>query len=74
MLKIVDDIQQSFAEKKMVMLILLDLSSAFDTIDQDILLYKLLHHFGISGNVLKWLESYLKGRTFSVRMTQNWHC
>ena len=68
MLKIVDDIQQALAEKKMVMLVLLDLSSAFDTIDQDILLYKLLHHFGITGSVIKWIESYLKGRTFSVRI------
>ena len=50
------------------MLVLLDLSSAFDTIDQDILLFKLYYHFGISGSVLNWLKSYLKGRTFSVRI------
>ena len=68
MVKIVDDIQQSLSEKKMVMLVLLDMSSAFDTVDQDILLYKLEHHFGISANVLQWLRSYLKGRTFSVRI------
>ena len=68
LVKIIDDIQQSVAEKKMVLLVLLDLSSAFDTIEQDILLYKLLHHFGISGNVLKWIKSYMKGRTFSVRI------
>ena len=68
MFKIVDDIQQSVAEKKMVLLVLLDLSSAFDTIDQNILLFKLKNHFGISGNVLKWIKSYMKGRTFSVRI------
>ena len=68
MLKIIDDIQESVSEKKMVMLVLLDLSSAFDTIDQDILLFKLMKHFGISGNVLKWIKTYLKGRTFSVRI------
>ena len=68
MLKVIDDIQVSIAENKMVMLVLLDLSSAFDTIDQDILLNKLLKNFGISGNALKWIKSYLKGRTFSVRI------
>ena len=68
MLKIVDDIKVALSEKKMVMLVLLDLSSAFDTIDQDILLFKLQRHFGICGNVLKWIESYLKGRTFCVRI------
>ena len=60
MLKVIDDIQVSIAENKMVMLVLLDLSSAFDTIDQDILLNKLLKNFGISGNALKWIKSYLK--------------
>ena len=68
MFNIVNNIQKSVQEKKMVMLVLLDLSSAFDTIDQDILLFKLLHHFGIGGTVLEWLKTYLKGRSFCVRI------
>ena len=68
MFNIINIIQRSVHEKKMVMLVLLDLSSAFDTIDQDILLFKLLNHFGISGTVLEWLKSYLKGRSFCVRI------
>ena len=68
MFNVINNIQKSVNEKKMVMLVLLDLSSAFDTIDQDILIFKLLHHFGISGTVLQWLQSYLKGRSFCVRI------
>ena len=68
MFNVINNIQKSVNERKMVMLVLLDLSSAFDTIDQDILIFKLLHHFGISGNVLAWLKSYLKGRSFCVRI------
>ena len=68
MFNVINNIQKSLNEKKMVMLVLLDLSSAFDTIDQDILIFKLLHHFGISGTVLQWLESYLKGRSFCIRI------
>ena len=67
MFKVVDDIQMAICEKKMTLLVLLDLSAAFDTIDQDILC-KLRKDFKISGNVLKWLQSYLEGRTFSVRI------
>ena len=45
---VVNNIKKSISQKKVVMLVLLDLSSALDTIDQDILLFKLYYHFGIS--------------------------
>ena len=42
--------------------ILLDLQKAFDTVDLRIFLKK-LYAYGIRGALLKWLESYLTGRT-----------
>lgn len=47
-------------------LILLDLTAAFDTIEHEILLQRLEHRFATDGNALKWFESYLRGRTFTV--------
>jgi hypothetical protein len=45
---------------------MLDLSAAFDVIDHNILLNRLNYAFGISGDALSWIKSYLVDRTQRV--------
>ncbi|XP_030845633.1 uncharacterized protein LOC115925755 [Strongylocentrotus purpuratus] len=51
-------------------LVLLDLSSAFDTVDHRVLLQR-LQEVGIGGSDLSWCQSYLDGRTQAVRIGEN---
>lgn len=65
-LKIKADIDSILDAGDAALLVLLDLSAAFDTIDHERLLVRLEQHVGIKGQVIKWIRSYLTNRTQSV--------
>jgi len=50
---------------KYLLCVLLDLTSAFDTVDHTLLLTRLQQGFGVQGS-LAWFASYLSGRSYCV--------
>ena len=70
LLRVQNDILSSLHDRKMVVLAMLDLSAAFDTIDHDILFTRLQSRFGIYGSALNWIKSYLSDRVQCVSIGQ----
>jgi len=66
-LKVLTDILYAVDDGDLSVVALLDLSAAFDTVDQDILLTRLKVSFGTGGAALDWLQSYLTSRLECVR-------
>ena len=68
LLKVQSDILQAMDDSKVVVLVLLDLSAAFDTIDHKIMLERLQNSSRVTGSALDWFRSYLSERTQKVQI------
>ena len=62
LVKVPIDIFKVIDNERSVILLLLDLSAAFDTVDHSILLSRPQKRFGIRNIALKWFHSYLHSR------------
>ena len=58
----------SVDNRKDAVLVLLDLSAAFDTIDHDILIQRLNVRYGITESALNWFNTYLRGRQQVIKI------
>ena len=65
-----NELLMALNKKQISILLLIDFSKAFDMVDHEILLKK-LHHCGIRGKALKWVQSYLNYRMQYVSINGN---
>ena len=66
LLKVQSDMLQAMDNGKITLLILLDLSAAFDTIDHDKMLACLKNSIGVDEKALGWFRSYFNSRSQAV--------
>ena len=71
LVKVQNDILTSIDQHGVVILVMLDLSAAFDTIDHDILCSRMENTLGITGQALAWFKSYLSGRTLRIMIDKS---
>ena len=71
LLKVQDDILKNLDKRKGVVLLLLDLSAAFDTVDHGTLINTLKNEVGVTGECLAWIQSYLEERQQRVIINNN---
>ncbi len=65
-LKIISDTLSFFDKGEVCLLVFLDMSSAFDCVDHDILIQRLEISCGVSGAPLQWLTSFLSNRSMTL--------
>ena len=68
MIKIVNDTLCAMEHKNITILVIIDLSATFDTVDHKVLLEVLQKCFGVESMALDWLQSYLSSRSFKVNI------
>ena len=66
LMKLCNDLLWSMERQEVTMVVLLDLSAAFDTVDHDLLPTIFQNCFGITGTALQWYDNYLRPRRMKV--------
>ncbi len=70
LVKITNDLLLASDQSCILLLVLLDRSAAFDTIDHDIIIDQLQNYTGIQGQALRWFRSYLSDRYHFVYLNR----
>ena len=71
LLKLTNDALWLMENKQILVVAIMDLSTAFDTVDHDLLLSVLHNSFGISNTALSWYETYLTPCTMTVKVNNS---
>ena len=68
LMRVQHDIANAMDTNQAALLVLLDMSAAFDTIDANVLINTLHNRLGVKGTPSKWVRSYISDRCFAVKV------
>lgn len=68
LVKVWDDMREVADVGSSTLLVMLDLSAPFDTVDHQILINRLIKTVGIKDNTLDWFQSFLENRASRVKL------
>ena len=66
LLRLTNDALWTMEQQEATIVVITDLSAAFDMVNHNILLTVLNKRFGLQGKILNWTETYLHPRNFKV--------
>ena len=66
LVKMANDILWAMEEQHITMMVILDLSAAFDMVDHSIVLKILENQFGVTDTAVRWFNNYLRPRSHKV--------
>ena len=68
LVRLTNDLLWSMEKQRVMALVAIDLSAAFDTVDHTVLLKVLQQNIGVNGKALNWMDTYLRPRGFKVNI------
>ena len=71
LLHVMNSVYAAADNHRATVLVGLDISAAFHTINQDVLISRLHNHFGVDGRASDWLHSYLTDQRQFVRLSEH---
>ena len=67
----IDNLLWNFEKQELCVVAIMDLSAAFDTVNHNLLISILNEQYGITGEALEWIDSYLRLRGYHVSINSS---
>ena len=68
---LIDNLLWNFEKQELRVVAIMNLLAAFDTVNHNLLISILNEQFGITGEALEWIDSYIRPRDYCVSINSS---